>query len=222
MRTFIQSGYFLEPTSGAETHSVIGGFGPSSPVSPNSGRPLLQLAALDLIEMGLSPSDWVGPSIKLLYSWTCAISEGRFTYRCLEEGIQLLEAQRGDAYDDFPYPHYPDAFREVSVALVALTADEQNILRKINLSSGDEHFDLISAWPDLAIPRHQVGGEPLFLSKHAKSVFCPVCNQEMLFLASIGNKTFRDTLGFAGNDFVQVVYHVCPECRVLSARNFAD
>jgi hypothetical protein len=224
MKSIFASGHFLEPSQEFTGRKYVIG-GPCDvrgAVSPNSGRALLQLASLYVAEGALELKGWPSPSIKLLYSWTCAICEGRFSYGQLEESIELIEVERGEAYSEFPYPHYPNAFREVPARLVALTNEEQASIRRINSAKGDRQFELIYNMPNLAIPRHQVGGEPYFVSPEMKSSLCPKCQKEMSFLAAIGNNSYCDSFGFTGNDFVQVVYQICAGCGVVSADNYAD
>lgn len=224
MKSIYRTGYFLQPApENVATAFMIGGkYYGAGAVSPNSRTRLLQLASLGVTEGPLRLPGWPSPSINLLYGWTCAICEGTFSYRQRDNDIDIVECVRGESYSDFPHPYYPEAFREVYVEPLALTQEQQAIIVQLNSSNGDAEFQLANSNPDLSTPRHQVGGEPYYVSGRSWCPVCPLCKKQMPFLASIGNSTFCDSLGFAGNEFVQVVYHLCHACNVLSARNVAD
>jgi len=225
METLYNHGYFLEPLESTLAHPkhVIGGQQRlHGAVSPNSGKPLLQLAAINTAVSELCPNPWRSDTLCFLYSWTCAICEGPFSYRQTDSYVEILEAQHGPTYSDFPFPFYPDTFVEVPCMLLPLTDEQRSTIAELNSAASDIRFDLQLSKPELSIPRHQIGGEPFFVSRRPVVSWCPTCNQRMRFLASIGNDTFRDSMGFSGNKFVQLIYEACTNCSVLTVNNYGD
>ena len=224
MKSLYKNGYFLEPQmKGSLSTSMLGGaYHLSGALSPNSGKPLLQLASIYVADGVLECKGWKFPRIQLLYSWTCAICEGAFSYRYSESGINIIKYVSGDAYSDFPYENYPETFGEVPLDLVPITPEEQVIIEKINSAPTDLCLDLSVQFPNLSVPRHQVGGIPYLLIGDLLNTHCPCCTKEMSFFATIGNNSFSDPRGFTGNNFVQLVFEICPECNVISVNNFSD
>lgn len=226
MKNLYAKGYFLEPQlkQSMNDHVLGGECTLKGALSPNSGRRLLQLASFYVAEGTIECKDWKLPRIPLLYSWTCAICEGKFSYRCLENEIQIVESISGESYSDFPYENYPDGFSEMSVRLNPITGEEQNAIQEINMapSNSDLSFDLSARFPNLSTPRHQVGGVPYYLAGEPADAQCPCCGKDMFFFAEIGNKSFSDPRGFMGNDFVQLIFTVCPDCNVVAVDNFSD
>jgi len=50
---------------------------------------------------------------------------------------------------------------------------------------------------------------------------CEGCGQTMRLLASIGNAN-ESELGFTGNEFVQMLFHFCDSCSIVTAENLTD
>ncbi|GEM_PF-6184789 len=221
MKTLYETGFFLEPAQKQGMGgSVIGGIhNLVGSVSPNSGRALVQLASIRVDAGAVACKAWGFPDVPLLYSWTCAICEGRFTYKYLGYGIDILKYIPGEAYSDFPYEAYPDAFDQIAVNLIPLTQQQQRAIISIN---NPDSLDSSPQFSYLAVPRHQIGGIPYFIPASPSNSTCPCCGEKMSFFASIGDDTFSDPRGFAGNEFVQLIYEICVACKVVSVDNFCD
>lgn len=224
MKPLYSRGFFLKPDFGLNPQfATLGGecqlFGA---ISPNSGRRLLQLASIQTTGGPLQCKDWDFPAIQLLYSWTCAICEGPFSYSFVGNAIAIVKYTHGDSYSDFPYEKYPASFDELSMSLVPVTDEEQMNIHKINAAAGQERFDLSTRFPELVIPQHQIGGTPFFLASKLTNSICPLCNNEMKFLGTIGDSTFSNPSSFSGNKFVQLVFEVCTDCSVVTVNNFSD
>jgi hypothetical protein len=220
-----KTGAFLEPAPDPEAdaarHCIGGRCTLKGATSPNTSKPLVQYAELYVASGEIACTMWNSPSISLLYSWTCGICEGPFSYRQTLEAIEVLQANSGQGYSDFPYSYYPEAFAVVPAALVPLTDHQRRKIAEINSATRETRFAIEKSARDLSRPRHQVGGVPYGAQDHVVSR-CPSCKNTMEFLATMGNKTYRDALGFANNDFVQVVYEVCFTCNVITANNYVD
>jgi hypothetical protein len=133
--------------------------------------------------------------------------------------IEILAFRSGVAYDDFPYPEYPEYFAERFVSLVALTAEEQTVIREINAGRADK-YSVLQKRSDLCRPGHQIGGEPFLVQPWIESP-CPKCATEMPFLASIGDDSGSER-GFTGNMFVQTIFNLCTSCRIIGAYQQSD
>lgn len=223
MLSLPNQGYFAVPRNGPSepphSHLLCGRTALRGAISPNSGRPLLQLLALNTSDERLDPPRSRLTALPLLYSWTCPISEGVFSYRVTTDHVDLIVFDSGDPYEDFPYEDYPVAFPGQPVELVPLTGVEQDAILRLNTT--DVPFAERERFADLDKPRHQVGGVPRLLQPPMDEMKCPSCGARMPFLASIANEngTLR---GFADNDFVQVIYHLCRACVVLSCYHMVD
>lgn len=62
---------------------------------------------------------------------------------------------------------------------------------------------------------HQIGGVP-YTNQGVRELACPTCGRSMPLLACLADETL-DARGFTGNSCVQVLYHACHECGVVSA-----
>jgi hypothetical protein len=215
-------GHLMVPAMSAPSydgHMLCGHQNIAGAVSPNSGRRLLQLAQINTSDPRLELASANFEVLPLLYSWTCDIHHGTFTYRVGRGAVALLDFQRGQAYSNFPYDNYPDSFPPLSMELSPISATDQQIILELN------DRDAACASPHrrtfLDAPRHQVGGIPRLMQDEEFSFNCPVCTGEMPFLASIAddNGTPR---GFTGNAYIQVVYHLCRACWVVTAYNICD
>ena len=211
------AGYFLEPTKRRSPHALCGPQHIDGAISPNSGLPLLLVASLDPADTRLGISRSRTDTLHLLYSWTCGISDGDFTYRQSAQGVEILAYNKGPAHHDFPYANYPVFFPRVAVELQALTSEEQATIRQINKRG----VLLEDRSPRLAVPRAQVGGEPRLMQFPLSTCVCPVCGGSMPLFASVGNGT-GSALGFTDNDFVQMVFFLCDTCTVVTAYDMCD
>jgi len=189
-------------------------------VSPNSGLPLLLVLTLDTMDprlaIGRSPLD----RVHLLYSWTCAISDGEFSYRESKQAVEIIEYTKGGVHSDFPYEGYPVAFAPFAAELQQVAMSDQIIIKKMNRRE-DDPIALEEQFPNLAVPRTQIGGEPRLLQWPLPPRLCPVCRDSMPMLAAVGN-TNGTPRGLFGNDFVQLLFYYCIACAVVTAINLTD
>ena len=102
--------------------------------------------------------------------------------------------------------------------LSPLAAEVQSMLRRANQS-----FPNLSAaydaYPDLG-PRSQVGGEPFFIQGYPTCV-CPSCSSDMPLLAALDG---YDEVLFSEAEVIggQCLYHLCCDCRVITAVHESD
>jgi hypothetical protein len=224
IRSHPPQGYRLQEAAGTRDEKFVHQLGGShhirGGVSPNSGRPLLQLARLDTSDVRISLEYPGIRYLPLLFSWTCDISQAPFLYDVLTDTeIKIIKYNCGNAYERFPYANYPDYFLARPASLSPISDEDQFLLRGLNrhrISASK----LIKQRPDLCRPQHQIGGEP-FLVQPWISLKCPKCARVMPFLASIGDETGA-TRGLTGNPFVQTLFSVCPICKVIGAFQQCD
>jgi hypothetical protein len=202
----------------------------------NCNRPLLRFLTLDLsdpvLELGLA-----GELLTLLYCWTCRLAQTRFYYRCLPgDAIEVVSAGRGGHTPDFPYNAYPTFFPGKFVRPVALTVAMQDRIVSENAGkapcSGPNGGGIPSLTEtvrrdlprekgrDRLEPRHQIGGQPFLLDTY-RPVTCPICRCRMPFVVCISDESGAG-IGFTGNPYVQVLYHLCRSCRCVGAYHQTD
>lgn len=213
-------GYFLESATADSLHALCGPHRINGATSPNTGQPLLLLLSLDPTDPRLGIPRLKLNALHLLYSWTCGISEGVFSYRESNEGVEIITYTKGPLQADFPYPNYPPFFPRVPVDLKILTPEEQVLIERLNRREVGP-AQLGRQFTQLSVPRSQLGGEPRLLQWPLRPCHCPVCGSKMPLLASVGNQT-GGALGFTGNDFVQTVFFLCDPCIVVTAYNMCD
>lgn len=223
IRTFQKTGYWPLFVTGAGPyyqHAVCGEHAVEGAISPNSGRPLLRYFALDLRDDRLGLGSFPTQRLDLFFSWTCEISRDVFTYRIhSEDKIEILHYRPGRAYSDFPYPNYPIHFPARRFELRKVAPDEQRTISLINrkrLKSAAVHDDR----PDLVRPLHQICGEPYFVNSPREAT-CPACRRVMPIYTSACDETMSDR-GFVNSNFVQVLFHLCAACAIVTAYQLAD
>jgi hypothetical protein len=216
------NGFFLSNIASSGPVTIGGACELGGALSPNSGLPLTQHAAVRMSVSGFGVPDFDVPMLHFLYSWKCNISMGDFTYRYLGSRIEILDfVEVADDYEGFPYEKYPVVFPSVSFELGPISYSDKLIIAILNDPDGDDEFKFESERAsELSIPAHQFGGMPFLLNSNINK-YCYVCGQEMLLTASIGNNCFSSSNGFFGNDFVQLVFFTCAPCKVVSALNIA-
>lgn len=223
MKFLSESGYFLDHQTAAG-QVVIGGACPlPGAISPNTGVALTQFAQVRLDPEAFWIPDWGRADIHFLYSWTCGICESDFSYQYVDGGLKVLEFGSGnEGFDGFPYEDYPLLFDPVSFALKKISEADRLVILELNKEECTSEYRFSTRRIEqLSVPTHQFGGVPyLFAPGFAKD--CVVCGQEMPVVASIGNGSYSTVEGFCGNDFVQIVYWACIECKVVSALNFSS
>jgi hypothetical protein len=209
-----------EPRPSEVWHEFCGPHAIRGATSPNSGQPLQCILKLNLTDSRLNLGDLELHTIPLLFSWTCEISQAPIYYQLISDTeIEILRFKSGAAYDDFPYPGYPDYFPKRLVSLVALTIEEQTIIRGVNRRQVDKNA-VYKQRPNLCRPERQIGGEP-FLVQPWIELSCPRCACAMPFLASVGDDNGSER-GFTGNPFVQTIFSLCMTCRIVGAYQQSD
>lgn len=215
-------GYFITASESdtSSAHSLCGAQSIRGAISPNSGLPLLLVASLDLTDPRPGITDHRLKTLHLLYSWTCPISDGEFTYRETDSDVQVLKYTAGPPHEDFPYDKYPASFPRITAQLQQVDRHEQFIIRALNRRENDSILRE-EQFPHLATPRSQVGGEPRLMQWPLPQRTCPECGEAMPLLAAIGdvNGTSR---GFTGNPFVQLIYFFCVPCGAVTTYNITD
>jgi hypothetical protein len=175
---------------------------------------------LDLSDERLGLTSFPVARLPFFFAWTCDISRGVLSYRVLSvDSVEILEYHQGHAYMEFPYPDYPAHFPRRQFELRPLTHDEQRTISAPN--AGAMKLSAVrDARPDLVRPQHQLCGEPYVVNEPRQAV-CPACQGEMPVYASAGDETMSGT-GFVGNNFVQVLFHLCSRCAVVTAYQMTD
>jgi hypothetical protein len=195
---------------GPYRHEFCGETDLAGATCPHCRRPLTQMLNLDARDPFLDLTAAGVERLPLLFCWGCPSSRASFFYELSAErvGPRRLAAKR--VRPSYPYSNYPCAFPVAPARLVALPREVQAHLRALNrrrLAAGQPN--------DAELPRHQVGGEPLLL-RTWRIVTCPCCRKRMPFLAAVADDCL-DPRGFSGNPHSQVLFHLCPSCRVVAA-----
>jgi hypothetical protein len=143
-----------------------------------------------------------------------------FIYRIgLDGSVTLLQYALGGCTNNFPHDgDYPLFFPGARASLFRISDELEEAIYYDNR----QEESLSKAFQDYpGDPRHQVGGEPLFLQEDPNvSMRCPICEVLMPRLASISDDCL-DPRGFTGID-AQVIYYFCSTCRVVACFNEAD
>ena len=195
---------------------------------PNCNKPLLRLLLIDASDFRLHLEIDTITKVPLLYCWTCSISQNFFSYQIIDDNrVVLISFNEGEPETDFPYNNYPVWFPGASMSLVEIPPDAQNMIYEMN--RGLIKYSLArKKYPDLITARHQIGGEPLLMQRNpdyqedkSQRAICPRCSENAPFLAEVGNDCL-DVRGIIGNDYVQILFHLCVKCRVIVAFNQTD
>lgn len=234
-----QQAYLMKWGQDQYDHTIGGAPSQECPQCPNCEKPIYQLAKIDARDPRLEGAMGLrDDGIPLLYCWRCNIPFDEFCYRLNEDGsIDYLRFLPGFEENDSPrqlYYCYPDKFDAEPVKLVKMSRWEQSMIRKVNRDLADP-FEAVreDRVDDFLSARHQVGGEPIFIQ--GLSTYWPTCigcSELMPIFASIGNDHVpnfyalkRNNLvgnGFAGNDGIQHMYHLCLKCRIVTAHHHCD
>ncbi len=168
--------------------------------------------------------------VPLYYCWHCPIMSQRFSYQIgtNEKLFELLEYGKGAQGD--PYTsndEYPREIQEINLQYFRISKKDQELQSLANehdLSTRafvGKHRNHIKRH-NLNIPNHQLGGIPLLLQGIPDDINCPKCTQQMFFFVSIGNWYGLKFKWMCGNPFVQILYHICPQCGVVSCEGYTD
>lgn len=187
----------------------------------NCNKKLLRFLLINLNDEKLTIENTSFNFLPLFFCWTCDMAQDSFFYRIIDDKqVEILKFKQGDVFKNFPYPKYPKHFPLKEVHLMPLSDLEQEVMSKINANeikpSEVRKIDI-----NLSIPQHQIGGEPYFSQGDMDELYCPSCNNQMPFLATIGDKSWSE-IGFVDNEYVQVVYYLCQKCAVVAALQQCD
>ncbi|MEI7577774.1 MAG: hypothetical protein WCK51_12850 [Armatimonadota bacterium] len=202
---------------------VIGGK-PSTPgaVCPNCELPFTRFFYLDVTDPNLGDHQTNLSGLELLYCWQCPVAQSEFSYQFGE--FKLLKCATGPKEDDFPYEDYPRWFPEARVDFQPMPAQLAHQIEQYQDLSENEpdrinKFFTFSERDHVSTPRHQLGGTPFRFENSVPT--CPLCSRQMQFLMTVANSS-TDPPEFVGNDYVQVVYHLCVTCSVVTATHECD
>jgi hypothetical protein len=195
---------------------------------PHCQTPLTRLLSLDSEDQVLRLDPSRLPVVHLLYCWTCSIPFGEFCYRINDDGsIHILRLPprlpKSEHGLKGPYDGYTGVFPRRKISLHFLDAKAQGQLRRWWQGTDPDTDNL----GKLAEPRHQLGGFP-FIYNPVKTE-CPECKQDMPLFAAIcndatGNNPWNTASGdtFVDNGGVQMIFHLCRTCSIVSAYHSCD
>jgi hypothetical protein len=222
-------GYWLNFTPGPDAvlHDFCGKNDIAGAHCPNCDLPLLRLLSLHANDpvLNLDPDRF--SVVHLLYCWTCSIPFGEFCYKVDQDGsVRLLRLPPRSEYEhgpDGPVDGYTGQLPHRQVSLEFISGEDQLALKQRWESTRDD-IDILRGLDE---PRHQVGGYPFIYNPIR--IVCPECSQDMPLFAAIcngatGNDAWKTTAedSFVGNGGVQMVFHLCRNCSILSAYSSCD
>lgn len=217
-----QNGYWFKFDNGGDAkHEFCGEHSVDGASCPNCDKPLLRLVSLDMSAKEVSRIESFGDRLNLFFCWTCPISQEEFIYEVLEDGgVKILKYGKGESYIDFPYDQYPVFFPLRAFDLEKLTSNEQEVIIQLNNNSVGI-YDLNEDLRYLSMPAHQLGGEPYIIQSDLANIRCPRCKNEMNFLVSVADKHSSE-ISFTENEYVQLLFHICNNCSIVSAKQYCD
>ncbi len=162
MISYTLEGYFLESATADSPHALCGSQRINGATSPNTGQPLLLLLSLDPTDPRLGIPHLKLNALHLLYSWTCGISGGVFSYRESSEGVEIIAYTKGPLQADFPYANYPPFF-STSPGRTEDTHTRRTGAHRTAQQTEVGPAQLGRQFPQLSVPRSQLGGEPRLL-----------------------------------------------------------
>jgi hypothetical protein len=222
-------GYWLNfsPLPAEVQHDFCGTPEIAGATCPNCEKPLLRLLSLNAKDQKLNIEPAHNSVVHLLYCWTCTIPYGEFCYKVAKDGsVEILKLpSKHPQIQEFgpagPYDGYTGIFPERQVSLQAMSESEQRILER-RFATGLE--DRRNEPPR---GRHQIGGYPVIDNPSKTS--CPICSEDMPLLAALcddatGNQPFEiePENSFAGDGSVQMIFHFCRNCSVVTAYHSCD
>jgi len=191
---------------------------------PNCSKPLLRILSLSAADSRLDVDPEKTGVVHLLYCWTCSIPYGVFSYRIRQNGsVELVEvppAWEGQFGPAGPYDGYTGQYALKRVGLIPLPEQEQTRQKSAQL-------DMDLAFEMLSEQKHQVGGFPVIAN--SQDITCPVCRKESALLSVICDDASGNEPGgvppeesFTDYSAVQMVFHFCRDCSVVSAYHSGD
>jgi hypothetical protein len=223
-------GYSLNftPSQDEVPHDFCGENNIAGAFCPNCDRPLTRLLSLRANDPVLNLDPGRLAVVHLVYCWTCSIPFGEFCYRMEREGsIKILKLPprqpKAEHGLEGPYDGYSGVFPHRQISLEFVSAEAQLTLRQWWQSTDGDTERL----GDLAEPRHQVGGYP-FIYNPCRTK-CPECDQDMPLFAAVcndasGNDPWKTKSNetFVDNGGVQMIFHFCRKCSIVSAYSSCD
>jgi hypothetical protein len=223
--SIVSTPFVAEFPSTVGIHKLGGKSSLQRAICPNCNQPLTRFFHLELTDPRFGINKPNLRSVDLLFCWQCPLAQSEFAYQLTSAGeCRILVFPRGSKDDEFPYLDYPRWFPEVPVEFLPLSESlakdielyqrsSTDIPMKIEKNFSRSEIDLIST------PRHQLGGTPFRFTD--STPVCPLCKSVMQFLMTIAGSS-TDPRGFVGYMYAQVVYHLCPNCSVLTATQECD
>jgi hypothetical protein len=215
---------------------------------PVCRRPWLLLWDIDCTDpIFQRESRRVFPGIKrlpLYYCWTCSTW---MAYEVVDDKtVRLIARDRGARFlKDWPYENYPLAFERRPLVLERLPDDIEKIVA-IGQELGREwiterDWDRYTDWTgyeESTFNRQQLGGLP-YLAQDDVGVECPRrgCRWQKNFTGYVGGtmkvlaSVHHDSRWLPmieppsrsiGNEFVQVVFRICPGCSAIRVEQMCD
>ncbi|MCB1018978.1 MAG: hypothetical protein H6509_01165 [Bryobacterales bacterium] len=189
---------------------------------PTCNKPLMRLLTLDTSRLPFVLDPAPPAFLHLFYCWTCAIPFDFFAYRIDDSGgveiVSYLKEYSGAFGPEGPYDGYTGVFPEARASLRPLTDEEEERVLLLRAEQVDETPEdrLLN---DVC---HQIGGFPMIFNE-MEEVLCPACSAPAPFFATIcdnvgcqGNNYSAEHT-FTGNIGVQMVFHWCGPCSVMTA-----
>lgn len=221
-------GYRLnfDPPPSAIVHEFCGENRIVGAKCPHCEKPLLRILSLNAEDAVLNVDPEKTPMVHLLYCWTCGIPYGEFSYKNNFDGsVTLVKVppQYDDAFGlDGPYDGYTGEFALRQVSLEPLDQENQEEYRTLWETPGADAVDM-----GLDISSHQIGGYPFIYNPQRTR--CPDCAEDMPLWGHIcddatGNSTngVKAADSFVDNCGVQMVFHFCRKCSIVSAYHSCD
>jgi len=222
-----EHGYVLNfsPDANGVQHQFCGTHEIRGAACPNCNKPLLRILSLNAKDRVLNLDESKTPFVHLLYCWTCSIPYGDFSYRVNSDGsIEMLQIPERQPDSEFglegPYDGYTGLYPAQRVTLEPMKGVDD---AKLAVARKEGEYDSDD-------PRHQIGGSPFI--ENPQTPACPICSKEIPLLAAIcddatGNdpwnrENHEEANTFAGNGGVQMVFHFCRDCSVVSAYHSVD
>lgn len=204
---------------------------------PLCGLPLIRYLELDTSDPRLNLQGLGVERLPLLFCPRCPVAtETELSYQLLGDNqIRIVQYTPKEAVSNYTYPatDYPDFYPERWANLLPMPEVLQLLFRLYNRGYIDDEIGKVAPeWDYELYPQHQVGGEPMVVIRfsgyqHGWQILCPLCKEEMPFLACIGND-YVDTAPVENGDwteggfhrgikFAEILFHLCGQCKVVSA-----
>ncbi|MHB0938005.1 MAG: hypothetical protein ACYC6A_16575 [Armatimonadota bacterium] len=219
-QTLIPQGYLLfdsNPKISPYQHLRFGKVNRKDARCPCCRRPFFRMLEIDISDPRLGLSGMPFSCLPLYYCFTCRLGLDHFYYRVnADNSVESITKRFTGEGDPFHMTiRWPD---ESGARLQPLTIEEQAFL-------AGSYKDMPLSWSvhEEPPPFHQlyghndqIGGIPfLDCDWEDYQFFCPLCEQEMPFLATFAAATPDGTPLCGKENDIQLVYAFCPACQVV-------